>query len=179
MPGALTHQKGSRASWMRDKDFSVNFDDFLGAVNCSKIFIFSSNNIFVVLSTNCFLWILYLLLTSLMATAVTDRIRLEVVTEPSRRFGRRSAPRMIRLVPNKDRGCTSIRSRTLRPSRGKSAGLPLDHSGIRYADQNKSKFEDSRSIDIEFHSTESEHSLAVPALTHTVSHLILWLGRLW
>ena len=135
LSGAMKGPKRNFSSSMSDKDFSVSSDDFISKVPCSKIFVYASDNIYVVL--------------------ITDRVRLELVKGSSRMFGRKQVCLKIEILPDKRRGCKSVRFCMLRPSRGRSAGIPLAHNGIRYADQDGPRFEDARSVNIEFNSPNS------------------------
>jgi hypothetical protein len=94
----------------------------------------------------------------LIRLSVSDRTRLEIDKPSPYGFSRKPTPRRVRLVPNKDRGCTTVRARILRASRGESAGIPLGHSGMRYSDLDgpTSRFEDFRFVNFEFHTAESE-----------------------
>ena len=75
--------------------------------------------------------------------------------------GYHSYPDKIILRPNKDRGCSTVRFRKLQSSRGKRTGLPLDHKGISYNDQDTSKFEDARSVVIGFYSPRGKRVCAL------------------
>jgi hypothetical protein len=64
----------------------------------------------------------------------------------------------VQLVPNKRNGSSTIRVRTLK-ARGPNspAGIPLNHAGIKFADQDKSEgFDEYKSIEIEFNSDEGK-----------------------
>jgi hypothetical protein len=47
---AMSRQQKLRDSSQASKDFSINIDDFLSKVSCSKILVFSNNSIIVLLS---------------------------------------------------------------------------------------------------------------------------------
>ncbi|KAI9687028.1 MAG: hypothetical protein M1822_002438 [Bathelium mastoideum] len=145
-----------RGSRLRDKDFSANFDSLIGSINCSKLLIFAENHISVVLSKILAqrIDVKYLADQEL----VTDRVRLEIGSAAAQQWGTPPSRMQARILPNRNRGCSTVRFRTLRPSRGKLAGLPLDNNGIRYSDQNNSKFEDCRCVSIEFYSAESKQN---------------------
>lgn len=91
----------------------------------------------------------------LIQSSVTDRARLEIEKPPFHGFGSKPA-RRARLVPNKDRGCETIRVRILSASRGECVGIPLGNRDMRYVDLDTPKFEDFRYVDFEFHNAKSE-----------------------
>ena len=86
---------------------------------------------------------------------VTDRVKLETVTEGDRR-NRHTALTKITLSPNTDKGYSAIPFRIIRPSIGRHAGLRLDHEGMRTYDQDTPKFTECRSITLKFNSKTSK-----------------------
>lgn len=149
---ALSSQQKRTGSFQADKDFFLKLDDLLSKVSCSKILVFSSMNIIVLLSTTIWQVDISSVLTQL---PVTDRTRLEVGKPSSHRFGHKPALPRARLVPNKDRGCTTVRALIL----PREAGIPLGHSGMRYPDIDGPKFEDCSDVVFEFHTANSERTL--------------------
>lgn len=85
----------------------------------------------------------------LTVTVVSDRISL---IRPRKGLSKGKAQKSrVCFVPNKHSGNSSIRVRTLKGTRDKPAGIPLDQSGLRYADQQQTElFDDYQSIEIEF-----------------------------
>jgi hypothetical protein len=149
---ALSGQHKRTGSFQADKDFFLKLDVLLSKVSCSKILVFSSMNIIALLSTTTWQVDISSVLTQL---PVTDRTRLEVEKPSTHRFGHKPMLPRARLVPNKDRGCTTVRALIL----PREAGIPLGHSGMRYADIDGPKFEDCSNVVFEFHTADSERIL--------------------
>lgn len=108
------------------KTFTVNFDDALCRIDASKIFVYSSDDIYILL--------------------VSDRIKIE----PSSYS--RGDKKRLRIVPNKRSGSSTVRLRKIRGFHDRKAGIPLNQSGMRYADQLGSGFDDFASVGIDFYS---------------------------
>lgn len=75
---------------------------------------------------------------------------------------------MVRFLPNKRSGCSAVRVRTLAGTPDRKAGIPLDQSGIRYADCLGPGFDNYEAVEIEFileQRTKLLLPIALPELT--------------
>lgn len=139
---------------LAQETFTVNVDDALCKFNASKIFVYSSDQIYILLGEPrvLLLTVSTKLLVTHASVLVSDRIKIEP-TSRGRGPGNR-----LRIVPNKRSGSATVRLRKIEGFHGRKAGIPLDQSGMRYADQLGAGFDDYASIQIDFYAAKCKPS---------------------
>ncbi|KAF2733875.1 hypothetical protein EJ04DRAFT_258081 [Polyplosphaeria fusca] len=94
---------------------------------------------------------------------VSDRI--VATKQPSaKKLISRTQPTTLSLTPNKLKGISSIRVRVIEGDSRSPAGIPIDHTKLRFAGQDTAAFAEFQSLQIEFPSSEGKQQCRPPQI---------------